>query len=965
MDANRWNRLRSLYDVALDVPSSERRAALESHASDDPELVAEILAMLEREKEIGSLLDVDDGAALRREMERGAGLFDSGDLLAARFRVVRCLGTGGMGEVYEAEDERLGEKVAIKTVRVEGISVEKLQARLRQEAVLARKVTHPNVCRIHDVVEHESDGRRFALVTMELLRGETLLERIRRDGPLRLDAAELVARQVIAGLEAAHGAGIVHRDLKPGNVMLTNSPSSEERAVIMDFGLAIVRSWNEAVADNSPMTSTGAIVGTPAYMAPEQLRGGVVDERTDIYALGLLMYEMVAGQRPGLARSGIQECLNRILSPIPSPQTMRPEVDARWCRVILRCLEVDPSNRYGNVGEVRKAFAARRMLMDRMPSRRTMAAGLGVGACAGAAGIWYVNRGGLDGEKPFVVVANSAATDARLRQLGLLLRRQLQQSQVVKVWDSGEFESVRKAMRLEAGAPEELSAEQWRLLAVRVGAPFVAHLGVAPVAGEFAMSAVLERLDLDRAKVLRNWEFAKRFRAEAMAVEAVGETATWIRGVLGESREEIARLDRPVGLVTTGSLDALRLYEEAERVRSRNVFQAITLLKEAVRLDVDFGIAWMRLGDLQVSQMNWSEGILSWKEAVRLADAGRMSRREEHEVRTMYAMEIGELELVEAAAQRWIRDFPTTPRPYAEVFQSRLLQGRTQDALTAKKDLAVIGGNSRSVLLSGMVVGLWTGETALIEKGARAYIAAGVGSFHGERFLSCAAVLSGKWEEARRLGMELLKLKRSVDVSRGFNYMAVLDSYLGNITEARRWLREGLRYDKTSGETQQESWKWFGLAFLDWLEGRRAEVRVNALLGLEKGGLPTTAPEAVALLFRAGHVVEARRILNQWKMPVPSRRFKRLAWWMRGEESLATGAKEEGLEWIEKSVGMNTAIQSSEPRIHALVVHGKSAVAVGLAREVISRPIQLWYSPETDLAGRSLAVRRMSETKTI
>src|SRR5215471_16565538 len=209
-----------------------------------------------------------------------AGRFFPGSLLAERYRIVALLGKGGMGEVYRADDLTLGQPVALKFLPEEAANNATLLERFRGEVRISRKVSHPNVCRVYDV--GEVDGQTF--FTMEYVDGEDLASLLRRIGRLPQDKAIEISRQLCAGLAAAHGKGVLHRDLKPANIML----DGRGQVVITDFGLA-------GVADN--IRGNEVRSGTPAYMAPEQIAGKEVTMRSDIYALGLVLYEVFTGKR--------------------------------------------------------------------------------------------------------------------------------------------------------------------------------------------------------------------------------------------------------------------------------------------------------------------------------------------------------------------------------------------------------------------------------------------------------------------------------------------------------------------------------------------------------------------------------------------------------------------------------------------------------------------------------------------
>ncbi len=285
-------------------------------------------------------------------------IFCAGDVLAGRFRIVRFIAQGGMGEVYEAEDLELGERVALKTIRQSDGEGETALERFRREVLLARRVTHPNVCRIFDVFRHRfepSPGlagpREVLFLSMELLRGDTLAERLRQRGRMTVDEALPVATQMAAALDAAHQAGIVHRDFKSNNVMLIPQGDGAPRVVVTDFGLAGAHDERAQPQDESGLT-----MGTPAYMAPEQVEGGDVGPAADVYALGVVLFEMVTATVPFMAATAAATANLRLYNDAPSPRQRVPDLDPRWEAAILRCLERRQEQRFGTAGEAAAAL---------------------------------------------------------------------------------------------------------------------------------------------------------------------------------------------------------------------------------------------------------------------------------------------------------------------------------------------------------------------------------------------------------------------------------------------------------------------------------------------------------------------------------------------------------------------------------------------------------------------------------
>jgi serine/threonine-protein kinase len=269
-------------------------------------------------------------------------VLEPGQVLAQRYRIQRLLGKGGMGAVYLAEDEVLGELVALKVISSAFAADEQaMVGRFRREAAAARKVSSPSVIRIHDLGEARPG---LLYLSMEYFAGRTLTEVITQRGIVPLKDAQDILQQIAAGLDAAHTAGVIHRDLKPSNVLVG------ERGLvkIIDFGLATT-----SVGDG--LTATGAILGTPHYMAPEQVRGKGVDARTDIYALGALAYHLVCGRPPFAGDNPIAIGFAHISEPVVPPRQLRKDVSASLDGAIVAALAKAPEDRPGSA----KAFVER------------------------------------------------------------------------------------------------------------------------------------------------------------------------------------------------------------------------------------------------------------------------------------------------------------------------------------------------------------------------------------------------------------------------------------------------------------------------------------------------------------------------------------------------------------------------------------------------------------------------------
>ncbi len=287
----------------------------------------------------------DSGTGARTPLPGKSGLDRasslSNQILDARYQVMKKLGEGGMSYVYLAKEISSGETVAIKVLSPRLASDKSSVERLRREAGLAMRLDHPNVCRILRLGESE-DGLIY--LVMPFLKGELLSDREVRGGPMDIPLSVALLKQMCAGLHHAHELQIIHRDLKPENVMLVpDDGGGIERAVVMDFGLAKERRADPAIAK---LTATGIILGTPEFMSPEQIRGKTLDARSDLYALGIVAFEMLTGKLPFQGRNAQEMMIARLRSqPVPIRQ-YRPDVPEPVERALSKALQTNPDDRY-------------------------------------------------------------------------------------------------------------------------------------------------------------------------------------------------------------------------------------------------------------------------------------------------------------------------------------------------------------------------------------------------------------------------------------------------------------------------------------------------------------------------------------------------------------------------------------------------------------------------------------------
>jgi serine/threonine protein kinase len=420
MKPERWHRIEELYHSARKMPDNQRAVFLQEECQDDQQLREEVESLLSYGKSAADFIESPAFAVAAQIMARDRANEQLGNSVAVgvapRFRVLEKLGVGGMGVVYKAEDTKLRRNVALKFLPSEFLHDPLALERFQREAYTASALNHPNICTIHDVDEYQ--GQPY--IAMELLEGQTL-ERHIGAKPLPIQQLVDLAIQILDALEAAPARGIIHRDIKPSNIFVT----VRGRAKILDFGLAKLQQSEipdqqlsnieqaESEQDWNPLltlTRTGLTIGTAGYMSPEQIRCEQLDVRTDLFSVGLVLYEMTTGQRAFKGDTG-PELFNAILTQTPTPaRQLNPKLPARLENIINKALEKNRDARYQSVSQMRAELEGqRRDILPGTLNRWWMSASIAVAVLfiIGAI-LWVVNR------KP--QLAQSLA-NVKLRQL--------------------------------------------------------------------------------------------------------------------------------------------------------------------------------------------------------------------------------------------------------------------------------------------------------------------------------------------------------------------------------------------------------------------------------------------------------------------------------------------------------------------------------------------------------------------
>jgi tetratricopeptide (TPR) repeat protein len=906
------------------------------------------------------------------------------------YRILAPLGAGGMGVVYRAEDIRLGREVALKFLPPELAHDGEALERFTREARVTSSLNHPNICTVHDI----GDG----FIVMELLDGRTLKDELAH-GALPFDRVLDFGLEVADALEAAHAKGVVHRDVKPANIFITKRGQPK----ILDFGIAKMAgaSGNPSAADEATRvvqehaTAVGTTLGTVAYMSPEQARGSEIDARSDLFSLGVVLYQMATGTQP-FARPTPVATFEALLTHVPpAPSTLRASVPPEFDRIMAKALEKDRELRYQTAADLRGDLKRLKRAADSATWTTAAAGPAGVRrsrmwpmvvsaavvlGIAAAAAFVYVSRSHAFVERDAVVIADFVNTtgepvfDDTLKEA---LDVQLRQSPYISVLSEQRVQGTLRLMGRKRG--DKLTTDVARDLCQRTASK-------AMIGGTIAQLGSSYVITVD-ATNCRSGDTIDKQQVQASSkddvLRALGSAAQKLRSGLGESLASIEKYDAPIQDATTKSLDALKSYSAGLVARrQRGDLAALPFLRKAVEQDPDFALAHARLSTVLNNLGEFQPSIDEVKKAYALKD--RVSEPERLYITARYAS------LVENSVQKtidtyqlWIQTYPRDytphvnlasaydshnesekavdeyrtaialapdePLPYGNLAQTYLNLGRVDDARKILDESLAHGMDSESVRGMLYLLACYKNDEADMAKqvdAARRF----PGGYRLLQQQALAAAFQGQIKRTRELTQEF----ETEAISRGglkgaaaqqWSNVAQLSAQLGDGDHARAEIRHALELDRNVNTEANAAIT--AIILGDLPEAKR-------MMDEAKRSLPPTTSEDVARAFATLDAMIKIRggdhaAIDTIPPPRDERDFSRRS--ILGLLNLAYGSPELAARYFKEIIDMKRPTISADVML-APLYYGRALVKLGRAdeaRAAYERFFANWKNADTDI----------------
>jgi Tfp pilus assembly protein PilF len=772
-----------------------------------------------------------------------------GHSFSPRYHVIKVLGVGGMGAVYQAWDAELGVAVALKVIRTDrrrGGATPQAERRFKNELLLARQVTHKNVVRIHDL--GEIDGIKY--ITMPYVQGDDLATILRRDGKLPIVRALRLARHIVSGLEAAHDAGVVHRDLKPANIMIGGT-GDDEHALIMDFGIS-------ATADEA---ADGGVVGTLEYMSPEQATGHLVDGRSDLYAFGLILYEMLAGLRRAIqptAEARIAAMKRRFEDGVPPLRKLDDSIPEPLAAIVARCLERDPAARFDSTSALSAALAALDDRGELLPvvarvTRRTIISAAALVAVL-VWGTYFVGRRFAPVAPPphdpvSVVIAdlqNGTGDPAFDGTLEPMLKIALEGASFISAYDRNGIKR-----NLDVRPPDRLDEQAALELAVKQGLGVVLSGTLERQGSGYSVSVkATEAVTGNVITTARN-----RASSKEQVLGAATTLATTVREALGDTPEGDNRF--AMETLSATSLEVVREYARAAEAMSRSRFdEARQRFAKAIALDPNFGLGYAGMASASRNLDKQQDAEQYIKEAVRHLDG--MTERERYRTRGLAFM-------ITSDYQACVKEFGDLIAKYAADASARNNRAvcltslhKTSEALDEMRQAVKILPKRALYRDNLALYAAYSGDVQTAQEEVRSMAEP---STFGLLALAYSHLLQGELTLAANTYERIGKIDEQ-----GASYRASglgdVALYQGRLTDAARLLAQGAAADLASKDADRAANKFAALASTEALRQRKPAAIAAADQALANSGAVKIRFLAARAFADVGAVARARTLAD-------------------------------------------------------------------------------------------------------
>lgn len=791
-----------------------------------------------------------------------AGEFAPGTILGERYEIIALLGQGGMGAVYKARDTELDRLVALKIIRPELTTNPEILKRFKQELILARQVTHRNVIRIFDL--GQADGFKF--ITMEYLEGQDLRAVLREKGKLAPEDAAKVILQICRALEVAHGEGVIHRDLKPQNIMM----DATGRAYVMDFGIA--RS-----AYLPGMTQTGALVGTPEYMSPEQAKGEKIDERSDLFSLGVILYELVVGKSPYYSDTPLATLWKRIQEKATPLIEVDPTIPKELSDIVAKALEIEPENRFASAKEFEQHLESWLGISPSMVGSITDQAlapivvprSSGWKYTAIVAVVLLLAVAGLGVPRKFFFGSTKKAAHAPVSvlvadftnhtgdpifddSLEPMFNVALEGASFINAFNRG---NARKLAGQLPHPTDKLDEQPARLVAVGQGIGAVVTGELSRRGDKYSLSATA--LDAQSGNVIAKAEVTAENKDELLLT--IPRLAAPIRKALGDSTSESTQLQTAQGAFTAASLEAVHQYGTAMEQQSAGKMQeALQSFSKATELDPNFARAYAGISAAYGNMGRRSEAEKYAKLAMQHID--RMTERERYRLRGWYYLDDGNWQKCVEEYSELVKKYPgdNIGHNNLAICHSQL-RNWPKAVEEIRQDVNVrpqASGLANLALFSS-----YSGDFQSGEREARRLHELMPSYEYGYLSLAFAQVGQGELTQATQTYQKLQSVS-AVGASMAASGFADLNLYEGRYAEAARILEKGAAADLAAKASDSAADKFAALAYAQLLWGQKREAQAAAEKAL-------AASQAVKIRFLAARVfVEAGELPKAEKLAV-------------------------------------------------------------------------------------------------